>query len=144
MNWVQTFKAVGEETIESLQFPDWLLPSSPFILAVIAGVVTLIVRKIRGPVAVQDLWAENRLLRKEMSEIRAEVDLLRQAYEKEKKEQGIVNRTMGDGFVALSGYVQRTNLGKTKPAFTPDEEHAIEAAKALLGDDIWATVPGLS
>lgn len=124
--------------------PDWLLPSSPFILAVIGGGVALIVRKIRGPVAVQDLWAENRLLRKEMSEIRSEVATLRKNYEEEKREQGIVNRTMGDGFVALSGYVQRTNVGKAKPSFTEEEERAIEAAKALLGDEIWATLPGLS
>lgn len=122
-------------------FPDWLLPSSPFIIAAIGGAVAILVRKIRGPVAVQDLWNENRLLRKEMQEIREEVDEMRRAYQKEKEDQAAVNRTMGDGFVALSNFVQRTNSGKAKPAFTPDEERAIEAARALLGDDLWATVP---
>lgn len=122
-------------------FPSWLLPSSPFIIALIGGIAALVVRLIRGPVQMQDLWAENRLLRKEMQDIRDEVEEMRKAYLSEKQEQMTINRTMGDGFVALSNFVQRTNSGKTKPAFTEEEDRAIQAARALLGDDLWATVP---
>lgn len=120
--------------------PDWLLPSSPFILALIAGGVTLLVRKIRGPVAVQDLWAENRLLRKEMGEIRVEVAAMRATYEAERRAQSQRDQTMNAGFIALSGFVERTHASKAKPQFTPEEERAINAARDLLGDDGWPTI----
>lgn len=137
---MRSIAAVGAEVVEAMPFPDWLLPSSPFILALIAGGITLIVRKIRGPVVIQDLWAENRLLRKEMQEIRDEITAFRVERDAERKAQGIRDQTMNYGFIALSGFIERTHANKAKPQFTADEERAINAARDLLGADEWPTL----
>lgn len=137
---LRSVAAVGAEVINTMPFPDWLLPSSPFILAVIAGGVTLLVRKIRGPVAVQDLWAENRLLRKEMQEIRDQVMKMQLTYETERRAQSQRDQTMNSGFIALSNFVERSHTGRAKPQFTAEEERAINAARDLLGEDEWPTI----
>lgn len=112
------------------------------ITALIGGAFLLIARRLKPPVTIQDVWKENRALRsdlalsdKRIDELAHKVDQLVKASET----QLTVNRIMGEGFDALSGYVERTS-GGIKPAYTVEEHDAIERAKALRNDDaIWNT-----
>lgn len=120
--------------------PDAFIgPIAVVVSALVGGLVALIVRKVRGPVAVQDLWAENRSLRKDIADVEtrlgAKIDNLQRGHDAQAK----ISRVMGDGFDALSSAVERMS---PKPKFTPDEHRAIEAARALRDDDgLWSTVP---
>jgi hypothetical protein len=112
------------------------------ITALIGGAFLLIARRLKPPVTIQDVWKENRALRTDL--MRAETRLDELAHKVERllrasETQLTVNRIMGEGFDALSGYVERTS-GGIKPAYTAEEHDAIERAKALRNDDaIWNT-----
>jgi hypothetical protein len=124
--------------------PEWWVgPFASILVAVIGGAVVLIVRKVRGPVVIQDLWAENRLLRKDIGELELRLGLKIDALSMAHDAQLTVNRIMGDGFDALSSYVERTSVvTKAKPVFTEEEHRAIERARALRADDsAWPTRP---
>jgi hypothetical protein len=108
----------------------WIVPGATLLSAIIGGVVLIIVRRSRGPVAIQDLWTENRLMRNEMTALAAKVDGLIA----DRASQLTVNRIMGEGFDALSGYVERTTEQGMKPSYTPAEHTAIERARALRSD----------
>lgn len=118
--------------------PESLIgPAATLAVAAIGALGLIIVRRLRGPVTVQDLWAENRSLRDDLTEVSRKVD---QLVRNEQVQLG-VNRIMGEGFDALSGYVERTSdEAGIKPAYTRAEHESIERARALRGDDaIWPT-----
>ena len=117
--------------------PAWVAPVASLCVAVIGATALVIVRKIRGPVTIQDLWAENRQLREDLDAISSKVDTLVAGRET----QLTVNRIMGEGFDALSAYVERDSEERgTTPAFTRAEHNAIDRARALREDDsIWTT-----
>ena len=119
------------------ELPGWVGPLVATVVALVGAAGLIIVRKVRGPVAIQDLWAENRKLREEMETLDQKVDRLFQASQM----QLTVNRIMGDGFDALSNYVERDAAQSGRPpAFTKPEHTAIERARALRSDDTqWTT-----
>lgn len=122
------------------ELPPWVGVGATILCAVIAALGVVIVRLLRGPVEVKDLWAENRLLRTDLARVEGKVDALLRDREK----QITVNRTMVDGFDALSNYVEReAEAAGRPPRFTRAEHEAIETAKALRQDesDIFATSP---
>lgn len=107
------------------------------LVAIIGGVVALIVRVTRTPIQIQDLWAEN-------SRLRDRVDSLDRTVRRlisDRNSQLDINRIVGEGFDALSNYVEReAELAGRKPRFTSREHEAIERAKAIRNDDdLWAT-----
>lgn len=116
---------------------QWIALASPFVVAAISAAALVIVRRLKGPVTIQDLWAENRQLRTDLDAVSQKVDRLVQGRET----QLAVNRIMGEGFDALSAYVERdTDARDTKPVFTRAEHDAIARARALRDDDsVWIT-----
>lgn len=113
----------------------WLVPGATVLAAALGAVGLLVVRIVRGPVTIQDLWKENRQLRIDLAKTDAKVDRLMQSYQ----HQMTVNRVMGEGFDALSNYVERTS--GAVPSFTWQEREAVERARALRSDDLkWATL----
>lgn len=117
--------------------PGWVVPLASIIVAVVGAVGLIVVRRTRGPVAIQDLWAENRQLRADLQALEEKVDGLLHTRET----QLTVNRIMGEGFDALSAGVARLT---SQPTFTPAELAAISRARALReDDDLWNTLQGL-
>lgn len=115
--------------------PWWVSPAAVVVAAVLSAAALVIVRKVRGPVEIQDLWRENRQLRADLAETDAKVERLLQS----SQHQMTVNRVMGEGFDALSNYVERTS--GAAPAFTLQEREAVQRARALRSDDLkWATL----
>lgn len=113
--------------------PPWVVPGVTVLVALISATALIIVRRTRGPVAIQDLWAENRLLRSDMTTLSTKVDGLIA----DRTSQLKVNRIMGEGFDALSGYVERTTERGKKPSYTSEEHAAIEQARALRSGSSW-------
>lgn len=114
--------------------PGWAIPGASVMVALIGAVALLVVRRVRGPVTIQDLWKENRQLRTDLEKTDAKVEALMRS----QQTQITINRVMGEGFDALSGGVERMSV---KPTFTPVEHDAISRARALRQDDlIWATL----
>lgn len=119
------------------ELPGWVIPGASVIVAIIGAIALIVVRRTRGPVAIQDLWTENRQLRADMTTLEEKVDRLIAG----KETQLTVNRIMSEGFDALSGYVERITERGKKPSYTPTEHNAIERARALRSDDdIWSTI----
>jgi hypothetical protein len=119
------------------EIPGWVVPGASVLVAVIGALALMIVRLIRGPVAIQDLWTENRELRKDLKSLETKVDGLIA----DRESQLTVNRIMGEGFDALSGYVERTTEHGMKPTYTLSEHMAIERARALRSDETaWTTL----
>lgn len=119
------------------EIPGWVVPGASVLVAVIGALALMIVRLIRGPVAIQDLWTENRELRKDLKSLETKVDGLIA----DRESQLTVNRIMGEGFDALSGYVERTTEHGMKPTYTHAEHTAIERARALRSDETaWTTL----
>jgi hypothetical protein len=119
------------------EIPGWVVPGASVLVAVIGALALMIVRLIRGPVAIQDLWTENRELRKDLKSLETKVDGLIA----DRESQLTVNRIMGEGFDALSGYVERTTEHGMKPTYTHVEHMAIERARALRSDETaWTTL----
>lgn len=117
------------------QLPAWVIPGASVMVALIGALALVIVRKIRGPVAIQDLWDENRKLRADVDKLGEKVDGLIESRETQLN----VNRVMGEGFDALSHGIERLEV---KPSFTRTEHAAIERARAVRSDEtIWLTVP---
>jgi len=119
------------------ELPGYVIPGASVLVAIIGAIALIIVRRTRGPVAIQDLWAENRQLRTDMTSLEAKVDKLIAS----KETQLTVNRIMSEGFDALSGYVERITERGKKPTYTQTEHMAIERARALRSDDdLWTTI----
>lgn len=117
-----------------VEIPSWLVIASPWIVAAIGAAALIIVRKVRGPVTIQDLWAENRTLRKDVTTLQAQVSGLIRA----STTQLSVNRVMGEGFDALHSAVDRSEVHIT---YTRAERDAIARARALRDDDdLWNTL----
>lgn len=119
--------------------PWWVAPAAVVGAALVSAIALVIVRKLKGPVTIQDLWAENRQLRTDLNAVSAKVDTLVQVRATERAESRIV----GEGFDALAAYVDRDAEARdTVPLFTPRERAAIEAAKRVREDDtVWNTTP---
>lgn len=128
-------------TAKGGDLPAWVIPTATVVAAALGAAALVIVRRMRGPVAIQDLWAENRSLRADLKGMNdrlqttdAKVERLMRSYQ----HQITVNQAMGEGFDALSNYVERTS--GSSPAFTQWEHDAVQRARALRSDDlIWAT-----
>lgn len=117
--------------------PGWVIPGASVAVAMIGAAALIIVRRTRGPVAIQDLWAENRQLRSDMTSLENKVDKLIAS----KESQLTVNRIMSEGFDALSSYVERSTEPGKHPSYTYAEHTAIERARALRSDDeLWNTI----
>jgi hypothetical protein len=116
----------------------YIIPGASILVALISAAVLVIVKRTRGPVAIQDLWDENRQLRKDLDAVSRKVDGLIS----DRENQLTVNRIMGEGFDALSAVVERTTAETgIAPAFTPQEHAAVERARALRSDDeLWNTL----
>lgn len=108
------------------------------IVALVGGMVTLIVRFVRGPVQVQDLWKENRDLRTEMKGLEDRLTARIETLQKTLSDQATDASVLAEGFDALSNYVERTSGGR-RPSFNPEELEPIERARALRGDARWNT-----
>lgn len=119
--------------------PWWVAPAAVVAAAAISALALVIVRKLKGPVTIQDLWAENRQLRTDLNAVSAKVETLIQVRATERAESRIV----GEGFDALSAAVDRDSEARgTAPLFTPRERAAIDAAKRVRADDtVWNTTP---
>lgn len=119
--------------------PWWVAPAAVVVAAIVSATALVIVRKLKGPVTIQDLWAENRQLRTDLNAVSAKVDTLVQVRATERAE----SRTVGEGFDALSAYVDRDSEARgTAPLFTRSERAAIEAAKRVREDETtWNTAP---
>lgn len=115
----------------SIDLPGWVGPTVTILAALIVlmGVVLGVV--LRKPVAVTDLWTENRSLR-------ADMNALDKKYT-EKFNVIVANQqTIGEGFIALSDTVEEA---KVKLAFTPERSAAIEKARTLIyGDSMWESL----
>lgn len=115
----------------STDLPGWVGPTVTILAALIVlmGVVLGVV--LRKPVAVTDLWTENRSLR-------ADMNALDKKYT-EKFNVIVANQqTIGEGFIALSDTVEEA---KVKLAFTPERSAAIEKARTLIyGDSMWESL----
>lgn len=119
--------------------PWWVAPAAVVAAAAISALALVIVRKLKGPVTIQDLWAENRQLRTDLNAVSAKVETLIQVRATERAESRIV----GEGFDALSAAVDRDSEARgTAPLFTPRERAAIDAARRVRADDtVWNTTP---
>ncbi|WP_424448839.1 hypothetical protein [Microbacterium arborescens] len=117
----------------------WITFGGAVLVAIISGVVALIVRVTRTPIQIQDLWAENAKLRDRIDSLDGTVRRLIS----DRNQQIDINRIVGEGFDALSNYVEReAEAAGRSPRFTPREHEAIERAKAIRNDDdLWATTP---
>jgi hypothetical protein len=116
------------------EVPAWLAPVATLAVGVISAAALVIVRRIRGPVTIQDLWGENRQLRKDLDAISRKVDALLLSRETQLN----INRVMGEGFDAQSALIERTG---TATFLTPQEQSAIDKARALRDDDdLWNTL----
>lgn len=121
-------------TDPGVQLPGWLVTASPWIVAAIGAAAVVLVRLIRGPVTIQDLWKENRQLRADIAELSTKVNTLAAA----QATQFAVNRIQGEGFDALLAAVERSGV---KLNFTPQERESIAKARALRADDeLWNTL----
>jgi hypothetical protein len=120
--------------------PGWVIPGATVIAALLGATALVIVRKVRGPVAIQDLWAENRLQRTEMTAMNLRVDALVSGRESDRN----IIRIISEGFRALSDVVDRQVHNGVQPKIFPDEEKAIERARAVVDDDdLWNTLPAV-
>lgn len=119
--------------------PAWVAPAAVLGAALVSAIALIIVRKVKGPVTIQDLWAENRQLRKDLNAVSAKVDTLVQVRDTERAD----SRTVGEGFDALAAYVDRDSEARgAAPLFTRIERAAIDAAKRVRdGDSAWNTAP---
>jgi hypothetical protein len=125
----------------TVPLPGWVIPGASVIVAIIGAIALIVVRRTRGPVAIQDLWTENRQLRTDMTSLEAKVDKLIAS----KETQLTVNRIMSEGFDALSGYVERTTEQGHQPSYTSSEALAIHRARTLRSDDeLWSTINSTS
>ena len=114
--------------------PAWVAPVATVAVALISATALVIVRRIRGPVTIQDLWGENRQLRKDLDAISRKVDGLLLSRETQLN----LNRTMGEGFDAQAALIERTRVAD---GFTPQEVTAVERARAMRqDDDLWNTL----
>lgn len=131
--WLTLWSAVQPDNGDVL-VPGWLVSLSPLIVALIGALALVVVRLIRGPVTIQDLWAENRKLREDLTTVQGQVRGLMRA----SNTQLSVNRIMGEGFDALSNAVERSAV---PIHYTPHEHEAIDRARALRSDDdLWFTL----
>jgi len=116
--------------------PAWVAPAAVVAAALVSAAALIIVRRVRGPVTIQDLWAENRQLRKDLDVVSGKVDTLIE----DRDEKHRVNRIIGEGFDALDNAVERAGVALR---FTRLEEQALDRARALRADDsVWNTAAG--
>lgn len=98
--------------------------------SILIALSAIIVAVIRKPVAVTDLWTENRNLRADMDAMDAKfTDRLNIIV---KRQQAV-----GEGFIALSDTVEEA---KVKLVFTAERQQKIQAARVIVMDDLdWQT-----
>lgn len=117
--------------------PAWVAPAAVVLAAVVSATALIIVRRVRGPVTIQDLWAENRQLRTDLDAVSVKVDRLIG----DRDEKHRVNRIIGDGFDAFEHAIERAGVVLS---FTRLEEQALERARLLRADDsVWDTAAGV-
>lgn len=117
------------------ELPPWTGVAATVGIAVIGAISALVVRKVRGPVTIQELWAENRALRAEFTLLDSKVDKLIA----HSNAQGIVIRAIGAGFEAQANGIDRLAV---QPTFTSKEQAAIRHARELLNDEtFWSIIP---
>jgi hypothetical protein len=104
------------------------------IVAVIAVVGSVAVALLRKPVSVQDLWAENRSLRKDMGDQDTRITELETKYEARDKER---QRTIGILATALDILFHHLELLQEKwgngdmPELTSEEQAVLQTARAI-------------
>lgn len=105
-------------------------PLITLAVAIITALTLVVVALLRKPVQITDLWAENRLLKEDMTKLDKKLDRV------------IENqRVIGDGFIAQSDAIER---GGVTPVYTESEREKVDRAKRLLyGDADWPTVSSL-
>lgn len=114
---------------------------------IVGSVILIIVKRTKPAVGTVDMWkqinSQNATITSQNSDIsglQTAVAKLQQQRLDDRETQLNVNRVMGDGFDALSGYVRRTTAAGRKPEFSDDEREKIERARALRdSDDLWPT-----
>lgn len=134
-----------------IELPVWAGPTFTLAGVVITASVFVIVKLLRGPVEVKDLWGENRELRAEVKAVRASTDaaiasvnLKLDSLLREREIQRTYNRAFADGFDAQSRIIERmVQETGVHPKYGPGEHEAIERARALRlaveseeGDDL--------
>lgn len=115
---------------------------------VVAGVLLIVVKRVKPAVGVTDMWkqinTQNEEIRnqnKTIGELQSAVNTLQEQAVTTLREQAIfrdtqfrINQNLGDGFDALYGYVLRTTTSGTEPSFTPEESSRINKARATRAD----------
>lgn len=119
--------------------PWWVAPAAVVIAAVVSATALVIVRKIKGPVTIQDLWAENRQLRTDLDAVSRKVDTLVRRGETQLNVTRIYREANTAHEAAIDRHVAE---GGTRPTLTRAETEAIERARRLDADEtIWNTAP---
>lgn len=119
--------------------PWWVAPAAVVVAAVVSATALIVVRKVKGPVTIQDLWAENRQLRTDLDAVSQKVDTLVRQGETRLN----VSRVYQAAFNAQESAIDRHVAdGGARPMLTRSEHDAIERARRLEDDDsIWNTAP---
>lgn len=146
--WIIAADLAGElpsgGTAAAVELPPWAGPV--FTLAGLIGgwVIAVVLKVLRGPVEVKDLWTENRALRAELGSLRADhtgrIDAVNAKVDKllrERQTQRTYNRAFADGFDAQSRLIERmVDETGVRPKYGPGEHEAIERARALPRVDV--------
>lgn len=118
--------------------------SVPITVAVIGILGLIIARMVRRPVSQVDLWAQINKQNDQITVLQNRLSTIESQRTSDRNQQLNINRVMGDGFDALSGYVRRTTAVGRRPDFTDDERDKIEKARALRdSDELWPTASNL-
>jgi len=110
---------------------------------VVAGLILIIVKKVKPAVGVKDMWEQINTQNRQISNQNNTILQLQNAVNELQKDavtfrenQMGINHNLGEGFDALYGYVLRTTDTGSVPTFTPGEAYKINRARALRLEQI--------